>query len=155
MENFLLKGEELISQSANNVVILTTHRIRYNATNSAQSHLVSMMLEKVSSCESRYQSWPVLLVLGVLAVLLGGFSLFQFGGQQMAAPAIAVGFVLVVAYFASRKHVISISSDGGSRIGFETKGLKREAVVSFINGIEKAKTERVERLHQLAASVLA
>ena len=69
MENFLLEGEELISQSANNVVILTTHRIRYNATNSAQSHLVSMMLEKVSSCETRYQSWPMLLVLGAVAIL--------------------------------------------------------------------------------------
>lgn len=155
MENFLLKGEELISQSANNVVTLTTHRIRYNATNSSQSHLVSMMLEKVSSCETRYQSWPVLLVLGAVAILLGAFSLQRLGGPEVPGLAIVVGLVFIVAYFTTRKHIVSIASDGGSRIGFVTTGLKREAVVAFVNGIEKAKNERVERLHQLSTPVLA
>jgi hypothetical protein len=154
MENFLLEGEDLISQSPNSVVILTTHRIRYNAATSSQAHLVSMMLEKVSSCEVRYHSQPALIVIGTVLALLGSVGFAGNGDtQMMGALAVTLGIVLILVYISTRRHIVSIASDGGARIGFETKGMKREAVVSFINGIEKAKVERIERLQHFAASV--
>lgn len=153
MDNFLLGGERLLNQSSNNIVVLTTHRIRFNDTNSSHAHLVSIMLEKVSSCEVRYQSWPVVLVLGVVLGLFGGFALLQRGsGQEVGILALVLGLVFIIAYFTSRKHIISISSDGGARIGFETKGLKREAVVTFVNEIEKAKNQRVLQLGGVSVS---
>ncbi|KAA9327224.1 hypothetical protein F0P96_18500 [Hymenobacter busanensis] len=156
MENFLLDGEELIRHTPNNVVVLTTHRLRYSAANSSHSRLVSMMLDKVSSCEVRYESQPGLWVIGSLFAILGGMALFAGGTIQLfGVLAIVLGLVLIVAYLSTRRHIVSITSDGGTRIGFETKGLKREAVIAFVNEIEKAKTERVERLYQLANSVLA
>ncbi|RFP66401.1 hypothetical protein D0N36_03370 [Hymenobacter lapidiphilus] len=155
MENFLLNGESLITQSPNNVVMLTSHRIRYNAASSSYAHLVSMMLEKVSSCEVRYQSHPGLLILGLLVAGLGSLGFAGNGDTQaMAMAAIVIGLVLVLVYFSTRKHIVSIASDGGSRIGFETKGMKREAIVAFVNAIEKAKVKRVEQLQQLASPIL-
>lgn len=155
MENYLLSGEELVLQSPNNVVILTTHRIRYHATSSSDSHLVSIPLEKVSSCEVKYQSNPVLLVLGAVAVVFGLIGFNQLGGVTIAAPVLTLGVILIIVYFTSRRHIVSIASDGGARIGFATNGMKRETVVSFINGIEKAKIERVDSLHQFRNTVLA
>jgi hypothetical protein len=114
-----------------------------------------MLLDKVSSCETRYLSFPILLVLGIVAMLLGGYTLMGLGGEGVGAMAIATGLVFIIAYFVTRKHVVSIASDGGARIGFETKGMKREAVVSLINWIEKAKHERMLSLSQSATPVYA
>jgi len=112
------------------------------------------MLEKVSSCEIRYQSWPILLILGGLLLLGGTYSFFQMGGVQLAGPAIVFGLVFLCAYFLTRKHLISISSDGGASIGFETTGLKRDAVIAFINGIEEAKNQRCIFLSQFSSPLL-
>ena len=144
MENFLLQGEVLLSQSPNNVVLLTTHRIRYNNAASAEARLVSIMLEKVSACEVRYHSAPTLLLLGVIIAVIGGLALTQPGSS-----------VQVGGLFTTRRHIISISADGGTRIGFETKGLKREAVIAFINAVEKAKHERLLSLSQYAYAAIA
>lgn len=148
MENYLLNGEQLITQSPNNVVVLTTHRIRYHAAASSNAHLVSMMLEKVSSCEVHYQSSPILLVLGITIALLGGLGLVQsrFSGGEIGALGLLLGVILMLAYLGTRKHIVSIASDGGGRIAFETKGMKRESVVSLINSLEKAKHERMMSL---------
>ncbi|TGE22705.1 hypothetical protein [Hymenobacter metallicola] len=155
MEDFLLAGEELLNYTPNRVVLLTSYRIRYNAANASESRLVSIMLEKVSACEVRYQSQPALAITGILLILVGSIGFFQSGnGQMFGVVAAAVGFVLVLAYLASRQHIVSITSDGGARLGFATKGLKREAVIAFIDSVEKAKHERVERLHQMNGGVL-
>ncbi|MBT2558251.1 hypothetical protein J7E24_10680 [Hymenobacter sp. ISL-91] len=155
MENFLLDGEALITQSPNKVVMLTTHRIRYNAASSSQAYLVSVLLEKVSSCEVRYQSNPVLLVIGIIAAVLGAMWSTGFNGdRELGFLGFIVGLMLVLVYFSTRRHIVSVASDGGVRLGFQTKGMKREAVVAFVNAIEKAKVERVEQLQQFASPVL-
>ncbi|WP_345223285.1 hypothetical protein [Hymenobacter koreensis] len=156
MEDFLLDGEELLDYTPNRVVLLTSNRIRYNAANASESHLVSIMLEKISACEVRYQSQPLLGISGALLAVVGLLAFFQPGdAQAFGAGALAVGLLLVLAYLASRRHIISITSDGGTRLAFATKGLKRETVIAFVNSVEKAKHERVERLYQLSGGVLA
>ncbi|MFD2717888.1 hypothetical protein ACFST9_04130 [Hymenobacter monticola] len=150
MENFLLQGEEVVMHSPNNVVVLTTHRIRYHAASTSQAHLVSVMLEKVSSCEVRYDSQPMLLVIGTLIALAGGLGLTQGGQASLIGFAGAlVGAFLILAYFMTRKHMVSIASDGGARIGFATTGMKREYVVGLINSLEMAKHQRIVNLAQV------
>lgn len=41
----LLDNEQLVQQSPNQVVSLTTHRIRLQRSNSADSYIVSILLE--------------------------------------------------------------------------------------------------------------
>ncbi len=57
----LLENEQIITESTNNVVTLTTHRVRYNSSSTGQAHIVSIMLEKVSSIEVHYKSFYFLL----------------------------------------------------------------------------------------------
>lgn len=156
MENYLLEGEELLQHSPNNVVVLTTHRIRYHAVNSSEAHLVSVMLEKVSSCEVRYHSSPMVLILGVLLTILGAIACLQsLGGTEIGAALLVVGLVVAFVYFATRRHIVSIASDGGARIRFETKGMKSDSIVALINNLEKAKHERMIGLSRAANAVYA
>ena len=49
------------------------------------------------------------------------------------------GIVLVVAYFLTRRAVISVASNGGQSILVPIKGMKRDAVVAFIEAVEREK----------------
>ena len=46
---------------------------------------------------------------------------------------------LIIVYFVSRKAVISIASSGGQEIVVPAKGMKREAIVKFIESVEREK----------------
>lgn len=146
MELPLLDGEHLLHQSPNHVVSLTTHRVRLHQANGSTAHIVSMMLEKVSSCEIRYLSYPWLLLVGAVVALGGVFALFQRAEPGAVALLLLLGVVLIIAYLASRRHVVSIASDGGARLSFETKGMRREVVVGFIDNLEQAKNQRMVHL---------
>jgi hypothetical protein len=146
MELPLLDGERLLHQSPNQVVSLTTHRVRMHRASGSAAHIVSMMLEKVSACEIRYLSHPWLLLVGALLVVGGVLALFQRTEPGIVALLLLVGGVLLTAYFVSRHHVVSIASDGGTRLSFETKGMPREVVIGFIDNLEQAKNQRMLQL---------
>jgi len=138
--NQLLNGEQIITESDDKSITLTSFRIRRNVSGGGQAHIVSIMLEKVSSIEVHYSSWIILLGLGILFGLAGLFAGANNKGDVMV-PALLIGGVLVIAYFMTRKHVVTVASDGGAKINFQTRGMKRDAIIEFINKIERAKKE--------------
>lgn len=147
MDNDLLfQGEEIISESENKVISLTTHRIRLNDSSIGSSHLVSIMLDKVSSIEVRYKSWWILLILSIL-LIIGGLWMGMLNNGEAMMVGIVVGLLLGLFYVFSRKHVIVISSDGGTSLNFHTKGMKREKIMEFINKIERAKSEYSKKVN--------
>lgn len=87
----------------------------------------------------------MLAVLGGLLALGGVYVLGQ-GAPEAAVGAWVLGGGLVLAYFSTRRHVVSIASDGGARLQFETKGMKRETVQAFVDAVESAKDRRVRFL---------
>ncbi len=99
------------------------------------------MLEKISSIEIHYKSKVLLLIVGIILGIAG-----LFVGINNEGMAMVLGFVLsglfILIYLLTRKYVISIASDGGANINFQTKGMKREFLLDFINKIEKAKNEK-------------
>ena len=139
----LFEGETLISESDDNVITLTSHRLRYNSSSAGTGHIVSIMLEKISSIEVHYKSWILVLFFGILLAAGGLFMGAQNRGDIMVAG-LATGGICILLYFLTRKHVITISSDGGSKINFQTKGMKRETLLDFINKIEAAKASRLK-----------
>ncbi|MGI4873037.1 MAG: hypothetical protein ACRYFX_17895 [Janthinobacterium lividum] len=42
--------------------------------------------------------------------------------------------------------MVSITADSGTRLSFETKGMRREAVIGFLDHLEQAKNQRMLRL---------
>lgn len=114
------ENENLISESDTKQIQLTTHRLRYHQDRSSNSNFISIMLDKISSIELTYTSNPLLLIIGIITIPL------------------LVGIILIVMYYQSKTHAISIIPDGGQPIIFEIKGMKREAVEQFIFDIENA-----------------
>lgn len=137
MKEYFFEDEKEITRSSNDVVILTTHRIRFDDS----KHIISIMLEKVSSIEVHYSSWLICLLFGILAAVAGFVMGVNNNGQAMVAG-LALGGILILIYFLTRKHVIEIASDGGTKINFQTSGMKRESILKLINQIETAKSDR-------------
>lgn len=114
-----ITNEEMILESSNNQLRLTTHRLRYHKTESRNSDFTSIMLDKISSIElTYYQSSVWVLIIGIVTI------------------PILFGIILIIYYFSSRRHVVSITPDGGKPIVFETNGLKREFLENFIDKVE-------------------
>ena len=111
----LFEDEKLIIESSNKQIKLTDQRLRYYE----KSDFISIMLNKVSSVELTYYKSSIwILIIGIVS-----------------APVI-VGFILIYIYFISKRHVVSVTPDGGRPIIFATKGLKREFLEEFIYEIE-------------------
>jgi len=143
----LFNNEEILTSTDGNIVILTTHRIR--STNSygwGQHNTTSIMLEKISSVQAVYKSYPILLVLAGLM----GFIAFIVGNQSIDKGyigfPIVIGFIFIVFYFATRKHICAIASDGGAKIAFETSNMNKELLLEFIDKVEHAKSNRVSQV---------
>ena len=138
---YLFDQEEIITKSKNSTVTLTNYRLRYESANSGKAHIVSIMLEKISSIEIHYKSNIIILVIGILFISTG----FIMGTMNQGEPMLAgmsIGAICLFIYYIRRKHVISIASDGGTKIHFFTKGMNRDTLMDFINEIEKAKKNR-------------
>jgi hypothetical protein len=137
----LLSDENLITESDNKEILLTSHRIRYFSKSWGKTKVISMMLENISSIEVHYSSNIIILAAGCIFILAGLIA----GGNDQGDPMILgliVGSLLILSYFITRKHVVTISSDGGTQINLVTGGMKSEVIIGFIDKIEKAKSER-------------
>ena len=130
----LLPGEQVVLSSDNDVLTLTNKRVRYDSVVWGQSNLIGITLSAVASCGLITMSFPLLLILAVVAILAG----FSQRGDSMWGL-FFVAAVLVVAYFVTRKAVISVASNGGQEILVPAKGMNREAIIKFIEAIEREK----------------
>jgi len=137
----ILDGESIITQSNDKTVTLTNYRIRFQSSGSGKAHIVSILLEKISSIEIHYKSKMFLLIIGILLMVSGLFMGANNMGQVMVLG-IVLGGLFILFYLLTRKHVVSVASDGGVKINFHTKGMKRETLLDFVNQIEKAKISK-------------
>ena len=136
----LIEQEEILTTSADNLITLTSLRLRYQ---SGKDHFISMMLEKISAIEINYTSKFWALLLGIIIAIVGaGFTATQSHDQEVGLIGVFLGVIFIVYYIATRKHVVQISAECGTKIIFFTKGMKRESLLDFINKIEAAKNKR-------------
>lgn len=136
----LIEGEKIITTTDNNIIVLTTHRIRStNSLSWGHRETTSIMLDMVSSIKTTDNSYPMLLVITAI-IGIGGLIL---GNQNHSSYGVSFGVVLAVIfvsiYFATRKHVCVIASSGGSRIAFVTLNMSHDSLISFIDKVEEAK----------------
>ena len=61
----LFPDEQIITESSEGIVVLTTHRICYTNSSWGKSYNQSIMLEHITSCENFYSSQMWLLVISV------------------------------------------------------------------------------------------
>lgn len=136
---FLLEGESILTKSNDNSVVLTSHRLVKNIKSYGHAYFMSVQLEKISTVEIRSKSHPLLLVFGVVCAITGPVASIQLGADNLLIVGLVLGVILILLYFLTRYHLISVASDGGAKIHILTKGAKREALLDFVKKIDQAK----------------
>jgi hypothetical protein len=123
-----IENEKLLLESTNRQLRLTTHRLRYYETEKATSNFTTIMLDKISSIELAYYKMNIwVLIIGIVTI-----------------PVI-VGIILIIIYYLSKRHVVCVTPDGGRPIIFETRGIKRDFLESFIDKVEAASIQLKNR----------
>ena len=142
----LLAGETTISESEIEHLTLTTHRVRYDQRTSGATRIVSITLDAVSSCGIISKSYPILLLLAVVAFLLGLFLLSTGVEEGNVRNGLFLGAIaLLIAYFATRFVALSISSPGES-ITVGASGVNPDVLIGFIDAVEQAKLNYLGRV---------
>ena len=143
----LITGESFLIHSDNELITLTTHRIRYHNKIWGQSNFITIMLEKISTIQILYVSHPGLGIGGLLVIVLGtALSLGVGGNGGIIAIVVITGLIMIGAYFATRKHICVITSDGSSKIVFSTEGMSTAALIDMADKVEQAKHNRMMAL---------
>lgn len=139
----LMPGESILSYSDNGLLTLTTHRVRYLNHEWGRANFISIMLEKVSSVQVTYLSYPVLLGAGGFLILIG----LLWGSQSVQAGIILIlgGAAAIIAYFAARTSVCVIAADSGAKIQFRTEGMSTETLIDMMDKIDRAKNDRFRK----------
>jgi uncharacterized membrane protein len=149
----LLANEHIIVNSNDDKVILTNKRIHMSDRRWSGSYSNTLFLEDISSMEIRYSSNIILLILAGLAVLLSILNISNSDrplsggdGDEITLLPLIIGVILVFIYWFSRKHIISISPNGGKPINFEVAGMSKQQIEMFLDKVQKAKDARIAEL---------
>ena len=135
-----LLEDEVKLDSLKDSVVLTNYRIMQEI---GKSYKISIFLEKISSVVVSYKSKPLFLIFGIFFLLAGyvvNTQLYYYKGEGILS--LIVGVIFILLFFFSRKHVLSISPDGGKSLDFGVKWTKKERIEDFITKIQKAQLAR-------------
>ena len=130
--------EKLLIEADNKVLVLTTHRLRYDSLDgglAVRKELVSILLEELVSCAITRISYPLLLLLALGGVML---ALLMEGA---AIVGIALAVLFTGGFFASQRRVLLISS-AGSKIQVNIAHMSLQSLREFVDEIEDAKNRR-------------
>lgn len=137
----LFASEEFLVRSNNDRLVLTTHRLHLSSKEWGQAYSNTLFLEDISSVEIRYSSFVLGLMIGGF-LILGGLMWAQQGSVPPFNAATIAGGVFVLFYFLSRRHLVSITPNGGKPINFEIGSMSNEEVNDFIHKVQLAKERR-------------
>lgn len=144
----LLPNEEKLITSNKDKIILTNHRIQMTDSVWGQSFTISIFLEDISSLEIKYKSYILFIILGVICLYGGVYMAGQEESEAMIGGLVLGGIFFALWWF-PRKHIISISSDGGASLNFMVQGMGDDKIADFIHNVSLAKQTRVNQLHKL------
>lgn len=140
-----MQGERKLLESDTGEFTLTTHKVRFVHQTRGRAKVTSIMLEHLTACEITYSSRPSLLYFAGAAFMLGILGAMSTDEAGGAVIGIIVALVLVVAYFAQRHQVISLSSPSSS-IRLKTSGMSFQDSLDLLEKVEAAKDERARQL---------
>ena len=147
----LFPDEQLLTQSTDGGVTLTTHRIAYEYKEWGRSYNQSIMLEHITSCENAYNTQVWLLILGGLC-FVGGLIAATNSNTEAFGMATLIAIVCTAIYWLTRSNLVIIASPS-TKMLIKVNGMKRDRVLEFINKVEQAKHKRVLTLNNRPNSV--
>lgn len=132
----LIDGEQVVLESNERRLVLTTHRLRYL---NEENKLYSVMLEEISSCQIWHSHHPGLIVFALI-VLVTSLVLTRFG-EAIIVLGFCVFLFLLILYLVNRKSILTVTFSGGC-LNMPIKRLSFKQIEEFIDELEKAKNQR-------------
>lgn len=137
----LFPDEQILIQSSEGSVTLTTHRICYQYKDWVQSYNQSIMLENITSCENYYNSQVWMLIAAGLCVV-GGLTAAASNDMSLLSAALVIALALALLYWVTSRNFIIISSPSTQMV-IKVTGMKKDQVLKFINNVEQARHKRI------------
>ena len=134
----LLPDEHVIG-NLNGMLVLTTQRIRYDRARFGHSHIISITLNSIASCQLVTKTKPLLLLISACFLPLSLVCYMYTYMMWSALFVLGLSLVPVALYFNSRRAMISIASSGGTKIHMPVNRMNRDSIVAFIDAVEQAK----------------
>lgn len=133
----LFPDENIIQESDNGSIVLTTHRLFQEEKGLGKHNTKSIMLEHITSCESHKKTQYKFFLISLIGFFM---VLTEVDGMiEMGVFLVIVGLAL---FFLTKKTIIIIASPT-SKILIYVKSMKRRNVEDFIDELEKAKHKRL------------
>ena len=142
----LLPNEEGLVTSNQDRIILTNQRIHQTAKQWGRSYQITIFLENISSTENVYKSNPLYLAVSALGLVIGMTTYDRAFDGNLAYGAFVIAVVFLLLWVNSRRHAVTISSNGGAKLNFLVEGMADEQVQDFIQKVEAAKAARMNQL---------
>jgi len=145
----LFPDEEIVSQSSNGTVTLTTHRICYEYKGWSKAYNQNIMLEHITSCENYYKTQSWLLYIGGLCLLFGIIASWTSRSSLAAQEISLLVFIAIfcgILYQTTTQNFIVIGSPS-TKMKIRVVGMKRDQVLGFINTVEQTKHSRLVKLN--------
>ena len=148
----LLTDEKQILLSNNENVILTNYRVYMSNKSWGKNYTISIFLENISSVENKYSS-KIKYIYYFLFCLIISYIINNNNNLMLnqIIPPIGIISALIFLYlwYLSRQSIISISSNGGSKIEFLVDGMSDQTIENFIYEVLKAKQNRALSLNKI------
>lgn len=145
----LLPSEEKLISSNSDKIILTNYRIQMTESVFGKSFTISIFLENISSIEKKYTSKTIFITLGIVSILIGFYLSTLNIGNESLIGGLVLGVIFFAIWWNSLKHIISISSNGGSALNFQVESMSDTKIAEFIYDLSLAKQNRVNQLSKL------
>lgn len=133
----LFEGEKIVSQSDDESVTLTNHRILYKTAVWGNIYNQNIALEHITSCENKHISYVLLIFLAIISLGVG-ISNEEFVGTILAST------TCLLLYKFTKRNILVISSPS-TKMSIVAK-MNKEKVLEFIDLIEATKYKRIENL---------
>lgn len=145
----LLQNEVKLFSSNEDKIILTDDRIMMRDEVAGKAYKISIFLEDISSIEVQYKSNTSLLIIATVLALASLVIMSGKGGGQTAVVGLVIAGFFITIWWITRKHLMTISSNGGSSLNFLVQGMSDDEIEDFITTVQAAKLKRVNQLFKL------
>lgn len=125
-------AESIIMSSDDNSLVLTNRRVKFEVKSRSNSAYKSIPIDQAATCAMDTRTFPVLLILAAVAVLVI-FAAPEVG-QRVGAGIAALLFL--GAYFGTRNGQLAIYATSGESIAVPTKGLSHDQVKKFLEAVD-------------------
>ncbi len=144
----LLPNEQIVLGTDSDPLCLTTLRIRSSGRDWGKTSIRQIFLEDVCFVGMKMESMPLLLLASVASSVIGILSLAN--QNEGGAVGLVAGLLCLLAYFGSRRQVLTFASAGGS-ISIQASKMKYEHIVLCLDTLSTRKNDRYLRKNQTVA----